>query len=144
YRFTMTPQQQRLGAKLGSIDNVEAVGPITEMTSWPDMRIRSMAMAALTRLLPRMRASDAQLLNRDHRFMLYHFLKLEHAQRHAEFQVALLMALQQVGDTTALPFVRSLANMRAHTIRQRRVVEAAGVCLPYLETCAPNNSSSQT
>ncbi len=144
YRLTLTPQQSRLAAKMASVDDVQAVGPLAEMTSWPDDRIKSMALAALTRLLPRMKASDTQLLSPSQRAQLYHMLKLENAGRHSEYLVALLSALEQVGDTEALSYVRNLAASTWHTLRERRVVEAANACLPFLEGCAQQNRQSQT
>ena len=143
YRFALRPQQVRLAAKLGSVDNVEAVGPLAEMVAWPDERIRSMAIAALTRLLPRMRSSDTQLLSPVQRSILYSCLTPANARRYAEFQIALLSALEQVGDTDALPFVQSLAGERPSTLRERQVVEAANACLPYLEGCAHQNRNTQ-
>jgi hypothetical protein len=143
HRFTLTPQLERLATKLASVDDIQAVGTLVEMTSWPEARIQSMAMAALTRLLPRMKASDTQLLSRAQRFQLYQSLKLVNARRHAEFQEALLTALEQIGDTAALPYVRSLAAESPTSLRQQRVIVAARACLPFLEECAQHNSSSQ-
>ncbi|MCX6361395.1 MAG: hypothetical protein NT029_16450, partial [Armatimonadetes bacterium] len=56
----------------------------------------------------------------------------------------LLAALEQVGDTSALPLVQALAEMEARSARERHVVEAAGRCLPYLRLCADANQQSQT
>src|SRR5205823_4214565 len=59
------------------------------------------------------------------------------------FQIALLRALEQVGDRDALPHVRGLAESIPATMRQRQVVRAANDCLPYLEACAEQNRNSQ-
>ncbi len=143
YRLTLTPQQARLASKLANVDDVQAVGPLAEMTAWPDDRIKSMAVAALTRLLPRLKSNDTQLLSTSQRALLYQSLRISNARTHAEYLMALLLALEQVGDTAAIPFVRGLANSRPFTLRQRRVVEAAGDCLPFLEGCAQQNRDSQ-
>jgi hypothetical protein len=143
YRLTLTPEQLRLAGKLASIDDVQAVGPLAEMTVWPDQRMKSMAMAALTRLLPRLKASDTQLLSPDQRTCLYESLRLENAKRCLDYQIAVLTALQQVGDIKALPYVRALAGSTAHTVRERSVVKAANECLPFLELCARDNHHSQ-
>lgn len=143
HRFTLTPAQARLASKIAGIEDVQAVGPLAEMTIWPDERIRFMALSALARLLPRLRASDTQLLSASQRALLYPFLTLSQSRRHAELQIALLTALEQVGDQAALPYVRALAAESARTPRQRRVVEAARGCLPYLEDCAEQNRQSQ-
>ena len=143
HRFALTPNQARMAGKLASVDDVQAVGALTEMTSWPDDRIRSMAIAALVRLLPRVKASDTQLLSPDQRTQLYQWLRIANANRHAVFQIALLGALEQVGDTAALPYVRALAGERSVTLPQQNVIDAAIRCLPFLEECAQHNSSSQ-
>jgi hypothetical protein len=143
HRFALTPRQARMAGTLASVDDIQALGVLAEMTSWPDERIRSMAMAALERLLPRIKASDTQLLSPDQRSRLYPFLKLVNTRRYAEFQVALLGALEQIGDTAALLYVRALAGERPMTTRQQRVIDAAIRCLPFLEGCAQHNSSSQ-
>ena len=143
YRFTLTPQQIRLASKLGSVENVEAVGPLAEMLSWPDERMKSMAIAALTRLLPRLKTSETHLLGPTQRCVLYDMLRLANARRHAEFQIALLKSLEQVGDLDAVPYVRSLAATNPATRQEQRVVAAAAECLPFLEGCAPQNRSSQ-
>jgi len=98
---------------------------------------------ALTRLLPRMKAADTQLLSTSQRALLYQTLRLANARRHAEFLEALLRALEQVGDTTAIPYVKALAESEPYSLRQRRVVDAAKECLPYLEGCARQNRDSQ-
>jgi hypothetical protein len=143
HRFALTPQQMKLASKLGSVDNLEAVGPLAEMTAWPDARLRSMAIAALTRLLPRLKSSDTQLLSVVQRTILYDWLKLEHSRSHAEFQVAMLTALEQIGDLAAVPRVQALAVEVPLNVRQKRVVEAARNCLPYLAGCAHQNRQSQ-
>jgi hypothetical protein len=144
YRLTLTPQQQRLAGKLASTDDVGAVGALAEMTTWPDERIKSMAKATLTRLLPRMKASDTQLLSASQRRVLYQFLNLEDSRHSGDLQIALLAALEQVGDIAALPLVRELADHVPNSLSQRRVVDSARSCLPFLEGCAQQNYQSQT
>jgi hypothetical protein len=143
YRFALTPHQTRVAAHMASLDDVEAVGPLAEMLYWPDDRIKVMAAAALTRLLPRMNASDTQLLSTTQRALLYQTLRLPNAQKQAEFLVALLHALEQVGDINAIPLVRSLAEAQPASLRQKRVIDAARSCLPALEGCAQQNQDSQ-
>jgi hypothetical protein len=143
HKLALTPRQTMTASRLASVDDVQAVGPLAEMTTWPDDRIKSMAMAALTRLLPRMKSTDTQLLSTTQRALLYQSLRLSNARRNAEFLEALLHALEQVGDTEAIPYVRALAESQPTSMRQRRVVESARECLPFLEGCAQQNRNSQ-
>lgn len=143
HRLTLTPQQTRVAARLASVNDVQAVGLLVEMSFWPDDRIKSMALSALTRLLPRMRSTDTHLLSTSQRALLYQSLRLSNARKHAEFLEALLKALEQVGDTDALPFVKTLADSEPATLRQGSVIKAARECLPYLENCARQNRDSQ-
>jgi hypothetical protein len=143
HRLTLTPQQTRVAARLASIDDVQAVGYLAEMTTWPDDRIKAMALSALTRLLPRMKSTDTHLLSASQRTLLYQMLHLSKARKQAEFLEALLKALEQVGDTAAIPCVRGLADSEPASLRQSSVVKAARECLPYLEGCAQQNRDSQ-
>ncbi len=89
-------------------------------------------VGVLTRMLPRLTASDAPLLTKEHRKRLHGFL--DHwspSKKHypSEFIVAILRGLEQVGDKSSVPFVARLAN----NYRDTPVRRAARLCLPYLE-----------
>ena len=58
--------------------------------------------------------------------------------------LAILAALEQVGDEAAVPYVKRLADSRAITREQRRIQQKAEACLPYLESCANQRRGSQT
>ena len=70
YRFTLTGRHTQLARELADMDEVEGVGRLTEVLEWPDPEIRNIAAVALTRLLPRLKASDATLLSPSQRTSL--------------------------------------------------------------------------
>ncbi len=143
FRFTMTREQARLAERLADVEDLHAIGLLAEIQAWPDARLARGAEAALTRLLPQVNAGHASLLTSTQRELLYRRLRLGEAQRHGEFLVALLRALEQIGDTEAVPYVRALADSSPQTLRERTVRAAANDCLPYLLTCAQHNRDSQ-
>ncbi|HZP82120.1 MAG TPA: hypothetical protein VFB21_10805 [Chthonomonadaceae bacterium] len=121
-------------------NDVRLVGPLAEALKWPDPHIQSIAATALTRLLPRLRASDAGLLNASQRVGLCH--ALEGAK--PDLILAILRAFEQVGDGSAAPFVERLARGKGAAAREKRIQEAAQECLPYLQLLAAQERASQT
>jgi predicted kinase len=144
HRFTLSARHRRLAQRLAEIDDIHGVGRLAEALAWPDSEVRDLVAEALTRLLPRLKASDASLLNASQRTSLYQMLDLSNATTYAEFLVALLGALQQIGDRNAVPAVERLAASEPITTRQARVKQAAIECLPYLHQAAEQNQYSQT
>ena len=144
HRYTLSIKQTEAAKRLAQNDDIHAVGSLAEALEWPDNEIKHIAAGALARLLPRLQVSDARLLNSSQRTNLYRMLKVSNARRYAELQVAILKAMEQVGDAAALPYVQNLAKSQAWTQRQRRVVEAANECLPYLEIRARQENHANT
>jgi hypothetical protein len=144
HRLTLTNQHRLLARKFAKLDDMRCMGRLAEALEWPDTTVRHHAIAALTRLLPRMAANDAALLTPRQRLNLHHMLKLENARIHPEFLCAILKALEQIGDATSVPYVDQLARAQPTSARQRRICDAARECLPFLETRARLNQSSQT
>ncbi len=143
YRFTLTRDQQRLADRLARMEDVRAIGQLAEIQAWPDARMARMARAGLIRLLPQMQAGDARLLDVRQRAFLYQRLRLSEARANPEFLLAILKALEQIGDTDAVPYVEALAHSEPPTLRERQVKQAAEECLPYLLECAQHNRDSQ-
>lgn len=136
------------------------VGPLAEVLAIDDLAVRRMAKANLIRLLPRLRASDAALLNayqRKHlnRFVGAHLFEIGHRdirelwskqarQRDTEFQLAILKAYEQVGDADCLPAVQSLAHPTVHyKLVPPEVVDAAQQCLLFLEPMLAQDRASK-
>jgi hypothetical protein len=83
---------------------------------------------AITRLLLHLKATDASLLNPRQRKWLYRFLRSDTLYSSSNFKIAILHALEQIGDEDALPCVQGVVNAR-----DRKVRSAAQECLSSLQ-----------
>ena len=134
---------RRTTEALAAADDVRIVGPLINRLRIDKKSLfgPGVVRQALTRLLPRLRASDASLITAEQQAHLSRSLaalaKLGHD---TELQLAILAALQQVGGEQAVPVVEGLA----HTSGERRVREAAQACLPYLQERAKHERSRNT
>jgi hypothetical protein len=144
HRITLTANDTKTARELAGFEDVRVIGTLAEALEWPDAEMRHVAALALIQLLPKMRASDAGLLTASQRGCLYRLLKPENAEETEELLLAILTALEQVGDEKAVPYVQSLANHFPATVAQKRVTDAAIQCLPYLEERVQQNRFSQT
>ena len=117
--------QKRAAGALAQLDTIQAIGPLAEALRIDDSRIRRLAETALSPLLIRLQSSDSGILNSAQRDSLNKSL----TSRNMEYVLALLKALEQVGDATSLPQVRRMAES-THTRPQ--VADAARSCLPFL------------
>jgi hypothetical protein len=143
HRLCLSSRQTEAARKLAQHDDVRGIGPLAEALEWPDSDLQAVAVKALTRLLPRLQATDGTLLNAHQRGCLYRHLNF-HTRSQPEFQLAILKALEQVGDAAAIPHVRKLAKRVALGRLQQQVRRAAQDCLPFLETRAEQRRVSQT
>ncbi len=144
HRLTLMGQHKLLARRLAKIDDVRCISRLAEVLEWPDPMVRDVAISALTRLLPKVKASDKVLQTVRQKSNLQRMLVLPNAQRHAAFLVNLLKALEQIGDESALPYIQQLAKAAPTSSQQRRVCDAARECLPYLELRSELARSSQT
>ena len=142
HRLALSNTQSEAARRLAETDDIRAVGPLTEALEWPDASIQRTAADGLTRLLPRLSASDANLLNSKHRAALYKLLRIRNAGANERLLLSILRALQQVGDEAAIPVVQRLSEARAYTQRQRNVKQVAIDTLPLLEVTARNQGAS--
>ena len=126
--------------ELARVGGVAAVGTLLERMGGPKApRQVAPLVAALTELLPQMKASDAGLLTAEQRQMLNGTLKREfngnlNADMMLNYRLAILKALEQVGDASAIPVVSRLANGKAGTASQKALKAAAQECLPLLQS----------
>jgi len=127
---------------LANISDLRIAGPLVEIVALEESIANKMAAQLLTRLLPRFRASDAKLLTDGQHTALLRTLNRTNAT--PEYFVAVLKALEQIGDARALPVVESLATGRRATIAPRRVQAAAQDCLPFLRVRCDQQRASQT
>jgi HEAT repeat protein len=143
-RYVLSHEQKVAAQRLALFDNVEGVGPLAEALEWPDPAIKSMAARSLVRLLPLLNATDSGLLTTRQRGCLHRVLRMGNSRKQEALMVAILKALEQVGDESAVPYVKQLAFGAARTRIQQRVQEKAQECLPFLEVGATQRQGSQT
>ena len=126
---------QRTAKEAVSINDLRVVGLLIDMLLMSETK--QSAMNALTRLLPRLQASDADLISKSQRERLCRELSRNgrrdwRGQRHERFAVAILKAFEQIGDADALPVVKALATANFEAA-PAIVRSAARECLPALE-----------
>lgn len=112
----LSRKQQRIVSLLVTIQEIEAVGPLAEMLTIgnaDDSIRRNNVEDALITLLPRLKASDADRLTSHQRHCLYRDL----LGRRNGYVLALLSALEQIGDSSSIPYVECLrvAKRPVHT-----------------------------
>lgn len=110
------------------------IGPILDIrfNSFADTELQVLARRALIPLLPHLKEKTL-LSSRQYR-RLYSLLKIGDPNTEADFLIALLKAIERVGDSRALPPVSQLALGSAETAREKRVREKARRCLTVLRT----------
>jgi hypothetical protein len=123
---------------VAELDDIRSVGPLAEALELRNAGIQRIAEAALIRLLPRLRASDAGLLSAEQRSYLYRALN----GKNEELILAILQALEQVGEGAAFPFVKRLAEGKGRAESSIRVLKTAQECLPFLWQKAANERAS--
>ncbi len=120
---------------LAHVDDVRTVGPLIEGLMLADKTTSFLAAPALVRLLPKLKAADEDLLNEHQRRYMNHLLmsRTKTEESDPELSLAILQALQQLGDRTALKPVRRLAQGKGKAARNRLIQEAAQASLSVLE-----------
>ena len=129
---------------LTRFDDVSMIGPLIVLyrKNWDTKEV---VIPVLTRLLPRLKTSDAALLNEWQRERLYS--ELDTCVYHSlgntvnvEFICAILKALEQVGDAKALPHVEKLARFA----KSQHIRQTAQDCLPFFQQCAEQRHISSS
>jgi hypothetical protein len=130
------------------LSNSNAIGPLLEMVAFydphrafvtlgSDFRAYQAAVMALTHMLPRLSAEESCLLSAKQRHHLPRVLQYAanpHYKRryNIPFALAILKALEEIGNSVAIPSILRLAKMRPRTEEQRLLREAAETCLSRL------------
>lgn len=128
--LSLTTERQKQAARwLSEVDDVRAVGPLLDVFDKEDFTSKPYARSALTRLLPKLKSSDRALLTDEQRASLFRTLGASHD---ADYQLAALKALEQVGDGRAADTVRKLASSEELKMQHPEVYQAAEECLPVL------------
>lgn len=155
------PRKRRraLTAQVAEQDDIRAIGPLIDALHLDDAMTREVAIDALTKLLPRLQASDAALLNTSQRAKLCFLLSLPMESplykdlraifhpadsRAVAFRIAILRAFKQIGDSKALSIVKQVAAWDPKTQGEKEVKETAVACLPAMQKRIEQVKSSQT
>jgi hypothetical protein len=140
-----TARSKRALEHLKGVQDVRSIGFLIEGLSGKELHAGVREL--LTKLLPRLQASDASLLNEQHHALLIQTLKRKARKRFfgwsvadTSFAVAVLKAWEQVGTGQALPLVEYLANHEA----DGQVRHAARECLPFLMARSKQEDNEQT
>ena len=150
FRATNRAAPQFDADELARLGGVQAIPALLMALQVPGDKTRGQALyAALTSLLPQMKASDARLLTPAARRDLHISLTSAYFggglfQRWDPFHIAILKALEQVGDAKAIPTVERLANMKARTPERKALKQAAIECLPMLQANSGEVETSRT
>ncbi len=141
FSFSGTYAQRNLTNALIHSDDLRIIPPLIQASATVEIS-GTTAVMLLTRLLPRMRASDSQLLSSDDRTLL-HTAIAKHA-RNTEFVLAAISALQQVGEAPSIPTVQRLAERSGRGSADPSVREAARECLQFLQQRAAMSEANHT
>ena len=138
----LTPLRWRATRLLSSLDDVRLIddgrliGSLLDAITvdFRDSTLRESLRQSLTRLLPRLQASDAARLLPRHITTLnnevnHSFISRWESGVKVDYLLVVLKALEQVGDETSLPTVEKLFE----TTDNDRVLKAAEACLPFLQ-----------
>lgn len=137
-------QLQKEGVrKLAKNLDIRGVGHFVDALGFRDKEVAKAATDALLVLLPRLQASDSHLLNDDQRAILHKQIRGDNT----DLILAILKALEQIGDAKAVPFVEERANeanRRGNRGNIRQIREAAQACLPALNARVELERASHT
>ncbi len=120
---------------LTQAEDPRAVGVLAVALRDGDAPVQQLAETALLKLLPQVRASHAGYVDADQMAAL---LSIAHGDD-ASLKVALLRALEQIGDSRAIPTVEHLLRDNWKIVRNQ-----AEQCLPYLRERARRARESAT
>jgi hypothetical protein len=125
------PHSRTIEALLPVAD-VRAIGPLLDLLPSAFTGGNQEITALLTHLLPQLQEHDAALLQPSHRNQLRIALVVGDFQQEREYLIAILKALEQIGDSEDLAPVVRMAIGQSDSWQERQVREAARACLPNL------------
>jgi hypothetical protein len=132
--FTSPQAHSRAIDTLQSVADVRAVGPLMDLLTSVYAGKRRAILDLLTRLLPQFQGHHSTLLKPSHRNQLRTTLNLGDFQQEREYMIAILKALEQIGNGEDLELVERMAALSSGSWQERQVREAARACLPLLRT----------
>lgn len=119
-------RQREFIQKLREAWDPRAVGVLAILAQDRDSELNYYAQQALLNLLPRVRASDAAYIDAEGMAALIELLRVDYDA----LRLALLPALEQIGDERAIPMVMGVRDSPRVRLEVR---QAAAECLPALE-----------
>lgn len=135
--------ERKIGKKIAEArkrDGVVSVGPLAEILETGYFPRRSPVYELLVTMLPRLTASDAKRISQLQRRSLYRALTASNRRVDKNLKLAILKALEQIGDRGALPYVKRLATWSSDP----QLRSAANDCLPFLMADAEMFNRSNT
>ena len=167
--LVVSQTQRKAIQALTNFEDVRAVPYLIELLGCTDPATVAVANEQLPLLLVRMQASDASLLTKEHHTILNKVLQtnflsktgrknlmtipiskrffrdLSDARHYVpRLEVAILQALQQIGDASSLPVVEELAEGNGQAKKCPELQQAAKDCLPFLRERAAHQQQTQT
>lgn len=126
--------------KLAKNPDVRGVGYFVDALTFKDKDVAKEANEALVGLLPQLKASDAHLLNDEQRSILYKQIR----GKDTKLILAILKALEQVGDEKAVPFVQERIDRKHSSGDVLRIQTAAQECMPALKARVEQERAAHT
>ena len=127
---------------LATFDDSKYIPELVDAAGSQDKTMAELGSSALAKLLPRLNASDREILDTERRGVLHKALLSGSAK--PDYRKAILAAMEQVGDERDLPAIKKLAERAGTTAREKEIQEAAKACLPYVELRAEQNRAAHT
>lgn len=140
-------QKQRQGIEaLSQFDDVRMVPRLVELLDYPNQEYFDSVRFMLLRVLPRLQASDVGLLTAEHHAIINKVLArhLMLRQEDLPLRVAILKALEQVGDASSVSVVQALAAGSGASRGNPTLQQAAEECLPALRLRATHQLETET
>ncbi|MCW3099201.1 MAG: hypothetical protein JWL77_4819 [Chthonomonadaceae bacterium] len=125
------PHHRTIDALLPVAD-VRAIGPLLDLLPSAFAGRKKAILTVLTQLLPQLQADEVRLLQPSHRSQMRNALLFGDLRHEHEYLIAVLKALEQIGDNEDLVCVTRLAIGQSESWQERQVREAARACLPPL------------
>jgi hypothetical protein len=126
----LTPLEQNITRLLAEHSDISTIGALLDALDVADAATEALIAETLSRLLPRMRASDSGRLTDHQRIGLMQTIHTPKAWIGSDYVITVLKALEQIGTEKELPLVERIAN--GETRFPNRVYLVARECLPYL------------
>jgi hypothetical protein len=129
----VTQLHKNAATALASVGDVRAVGALIEVLEVDDKAVQKAAVQAISRLLPQLQASNAELLSGEQRRILNGALL---KRKDPVFAATILNAYRQVGTGGELEAVKAVVDGRSRTASDPQVQAAARECLPIIQVRA--------